>query len=94
MRICWTSSVSLQPDLKSSIDLSRSKWAGHRFEVVMVKGSSAEADGWKDITGEIVCEVRELLRQLRSGRRGWDKKGYLTLGIDDSGFELFPLHTS
>jgi hypothetical protein len=74
MSICWTSSSNPLPDLKSGIDLNRGKWAGHRFEIVMVEASSAEADGWKDATGEMVSEARELRHQIRSSLRGRDKE--------------------
>jgi hypothetical protein len=78
MRTCWTLTTRFPPDLERSIDLNRGRWAGHCFDVVLVEASLAEADGWKDITGDILSEARELRCQIRP-RNGRSVKGYWTL---------------
>ena len=69
MRICWTWTGSHRVDFEPSMDLHRGKWAGHRFDVVMLEDSLAATGGWKDITEEIVSEARKLRREIRTGRR-------------------------
>ena len=64
MRICWTTRLSFYPNLGHNIDLRQGRWAGHCFEVVMVEDSSGEGVVWKDVTGEIVSDARELRRLL------------------------------
>ena len=67
MRICWTSSIGLGPSSEDWKEFHRGRWAGHRFEIVMVlQDSLAGMDGWKDVTVEIVSEARKLRRRIRA----------------------------
>ncbi|KAG5635142.1 hypothetical protein H0H81_012293 [Sphagnurus paluster] len=62
-RFTWSSDPSLSMSYEGP--LHRGVWAGHRFDVVEIGclyNGQESLDGWKDVSEEVIAEVREIAK--------------------------------
>lgn len=77
MRICWTS-LGHGGDDSEKLGIYRGQWAGHCFDIVALDADELVVnEEWRDITGRVVGESQQLLKQIdpaRSYRTGRPKR--------------------